>query len=53
MKKNIMFLLFISCATKNPDWDSGAQKQQMDREEQRQEQVDNTNTQFTTPLIRR
>ncbi len=49
MKKIIMFLFIVSCANKNPDWDSGAQRQNMDSDEQRQEQVDNTNMQFTTP----
>ncbi|MES2525658.1 MAG: hypothetical protein V4598_01170 [Bdellovibrionota bacterium] len=49
MKKIIMFLFIVSCASKNPDWDSGAQRQQNYSEEQRQEQVDNTNNQMTTP----
>lgn len=48
--KKIIFLLFLAaCASKNSDWDSGASRNQMYNEEQRQEQVDQTNMQFTTP----
>ncbi len=49
MKKIIMFLFIVSCASSNPDWDSGAQRQQGYSEEQRQEQVDHTNMQMTSP----
>lgn len=49
MKKIIMFLFIVSCASSNPDWDSGAQRQQSHLEQQRQEQVENTNMQMTTP----
>ncbi len=49
MKKILFLIVLISCGSRNSDWDSGAQKQQMDREEQRQEQIQNTNMQDTMP----
>ncbi len=49
MKYALFFLVLISCASKNPDWDNGAQKQQNYSDEQAQEQVDTTRNQFTTP----
>lgn len=46
----VYFLIFLAaCASKNTDWDSGASKTQGYRDEQRQEQVDSTNMQFTSP----
>ncbi len=49
MKKIVLFFFIVSCASKNSDWDSGASRQQSYGEEQRQEQVDNSNMQFTSP----
>jgi len=49
MKKLIILFFVMSCASTNSDWDSGAQRQQSSLEQQRQEQVDNTNRQLTTP----
>lgn len=44
------FLVFLgACSSKNPDWDNGASKTQGYRDEQRQEQVEDTNMQFTSP----
>ncbi len=49
MKKLVIFFFVMSCASSNSDWDSGAQRSQSAMEEQRQEQVENTNMQITTP----
>ncbi len=49
MKKLLFLIVLMSCGSRNTDWDSGAQRQQMDREEQRQEQIDNTQMQDTIP----
>lgn len=49
MKKLVILFFVMSCASTNSDWDSGAQRQQSSLEEQRQEQVDNTNMQMTSP----
>lgn len=49
MKKLMIFFFIVSCASSNSDWDSGAQRQQSLLEEQRQDQVDNTNMQLSSP----
>ncbi len=49
MKKIIFFFVLMSCAGRNNDWDSGAQKSSNYQEEQRQEQIDQTNMQDTIP----
>ncbi len=49
MKCFIVFIFLASCASKNPDWDSGAQKQLNYTDEQKQEQVEITRDQFTSP----
>lgn len=51
--KNLLFLIFLcacSSATKTKSWDTGANRQDMWREEQRQEQLDTTKEQFPTGL---
>lgn len=49
MKKFIILFFVMACGSRDYSWDSGAQKQQTYREEQRQEQIENTNMQDTTP----
>jgi hypothetical protein len=49
MKKLLLLLVLVACGTSNDDWDSGAQKQQADLHERRQEQIENTNMQDTIP----
>jgi hypothetical protein len=46
MKKLIVLLFIVSCASKNSDWDNGARKAQTYGDEQRQEQARETNIQF-------
>jgi hypothetical protein len=48
MTKYLFLLVLMACSTRT-DWDSGARKQQTYRDEQRQEQIENTNMQDTTP----
>jgi hypothetical protein len=49
MKKLLFLIVLMACSSTNNDWDSGAQRAQVDREQQRQEQIENTNMQDTTP----
>lgn len=49
MKYLFLFLFLAACASKNPDWDSGAEKQQTFKDERREEQTKNTRDQNTTP----
>ncbi len=49
MKKFIFLIVLMACSSTNTDWDSGARRTQATREEQRQEQIENTNMQDTTP----
>ena len=49
MRILVFLFVIMSCASTNTEWDSGASRQQSTMEMQRQEQVDNTNNQMTTP----
>lgn len=49
MKKLLFLIVLAACSSRNTDWDSGARKQQNYYDEQRQEQIDATNMQDTTP----
>lgn len=49
MKKLVVLFFVIACGSSHSDWDSGAGRQQSSLEEQRQEQVENTNMQMTSP----
>lgn len=49
MKRFLFFVFITACASNDSDWDTGANRMQMQQEAQRDEQVDNTNRQLTTP----
>lgn len=49
MKTYILFFFLVACASSNSDWDNGANRRNATFEHQREEQVDNTNMQMTTP----